>query len=137
MINNIGPLNHESTHFWLCLLGRNGTNRTTSRIRSDTVTQRGLERWVKMPPLISAQFRAVFYMRRCNHMLFTFWQCRYSIMLQLKLEMDFKDETASCVCSDNQEGSSVFHNLIILNGTVVYQITRNITSSSERLPSWV
>lgn len=51
--------------------------------------------------------------------LFTFWQCRYSMMLELKSDVNFKDDAAYCACSDNQEGSSVFHNLRTLNGEVV------------------
>lgn len=66
------------------------------------------------------KFKAVLYMHRCNYTLFTSWQRRFSIMLELKLELNFKDDAAAyCMCSDNQEGGNVFHYLRITNGKEV------------------
>lgn len=54
-----------------------------------------------------------------NHTPFTSGQHRFSIMLELKLGLNFRDDAAYCMCSDNQEDCNVYHCLRITNGTEV------------------
>ena len=42
-------------------------------------------------------------MHCCNHTLISLWRHRFSIMLQLKLELNFKNDAARCMCRDNQK----------------------------------
>lgn len=67
-----------------------------------------------------------------NHTLFTARQQHFSIMLELKLELNFKnDEHTYCMCSDNQEDSSVYHYFGITNGKEVLEMISNIPRTTS------
>lgn len=92
------------------------------------ITEKGLKCFIMTSSLIFVLFKnpKLYFMHCRNHTLFTACQQHFSIMLELKLELNFKNDAAYCMCSDNQEDSSVYHYFGITNGKEVIEMISNI-----------
>lgn len=98
------------------------------------ITETALKCFIMTSSLIFALFKnsELCFMHCRNHTLFTARQQHFSIMLELKLELNFKnDEHTYCMCSDNQEDSSVYHYFGITNGKEVLEMISNIPRTTS------